>query len=104
MSRPTHDPAQIGWGAHDLKDPIQQDHNRIAKPRVREFDERRTQRFVYQQDGFSAQLDRKLGFQYSDRFNIRQMREEIFSIMGRINKTGHYSKYESRTGSHRSSP
>lgn len=53
------------------------------------------------QEGFSTQLDRKLGFQYSDRFNIRQMREEIFSIMSRINKTGHYSKYDSKAGSDR---
>lgn len=29
------------------------------------------------------------------------MREEIFSIMSRINKTGHYSKYDSRAGSQR---
>ena len=73
----------------------------MAKPTVRGFDEKHKQRFVYQQDGFSAQLDRKLGFQYSDRFNIKQMREEIFSIMNRINKTGHYSKYETGQGSER---
>lgn len=29
------------------------------------------------------------------------MREEIFSIMSKINKTGHYSKYDSRPGSFR---
>ena len=99
VARPSVDPNQLGWGAYDLKDPIQKDQSRIEKPAVRGFDEKHKQRFVYQQAGFSAQLDRKLGFQYSDKFNIKQMREEIFSIMSKINKTGHYSQYRSRAAS-----
>lgn len=48
---------------------------------------------MYQQDGFSATLDRKLGLQYSDKLSIRHMREEVFSAMRQINKQGHYSQH-----------
>ena len=48
---------------------------------------------MYQQDGFSATLDRKLGLQYSDKVSIRHLREEVFSAMRQINKQGHYSQH-----------
>jgi len=38
-------------------------------------------------------LDKKLGFQYSDKFSIRQMREEIMAIMKTNNKKGQYSQH-----------
>lgn len=60
----------IGWGVYELPDPNHKQHA-IAKPFVRGFDIDKTKQFVYQQDGFSAHLDKKLGFQYSDRFSIR---------------------------------
>lgn len=44
------------------------------------------------QDGFSSTLDKKMNFQYSDRFSIRAMREEIFSIM-KSAKHGKYSRH-----------
>ena len=37
-------------------------------------------------------LDKKLGFQYSDRFSIRAMREEIFSIM-KSARHGSYTRF-----------
>ncbi len=66
----------------------------MTKNFTRNFDDKKTQQFIYAQDGFSAALDKKLGFQYSDNFSIRQMREEIFSIMKKVNKTGKYSQYK----------
>lgn len=40
VNRPSADPNQLGWGAYDLRDPIQRDQNRIFKPAVRGFDEK----------------------------------------------------------------
>ena len=82
----------IGWGVRELRD---RSFKKIAmeKPMMRGFDKKRLHQHLYMQDGFSAHLDKKLGFQYSDRFSIRAMREEIFSIMKRA-KHGSYTRCE----------
>ena len=73
-----HDGKNIGWGVREYPDPtMKSGMNQIPKPMVRGFDRKNTHQFVYQQEGFSAALDKKLGFQYSDKFSIRAMREEI---------------------------
>ena len=85
-NRPLNDPNTIGFGAYDQIDKSNFGKNRIPKSHVRGFDQKRLQQFIYQQDGFSAALDKKLGFQYSDKFSIKQMREEIMAIMQKVNK------------------
>lgn len=65
----------------------------IPKPCVRSFDKSKLQKFVYQQDGFSATLDKKLGFQYSDKLCIRQVREEIQSMMKKVKRKGRYTQH-----------
>ena len=89
-----HRPAgDVGWGVTSLRDANQTDGCRMLKTHVRGFDKKRSQQFVYQQDGFSAALDKKLGLQYADRLSIRHMREEVFSVMRHINKQGRYSQH-----------
>lgn len=66
-----NDPNTIGFGAYDQADTSNLSKNRMPKAHVRAFDQKRLQQFVYQQDGFSAALDKKLGFQYSDKFSIK---------------------------------
>ena len=57
----------------DSQEVLNKDINKFCmpKPCMRSFDKAKQQRFVYQQDGFSAALDKKLGFEYSDKFCIR---------------------------------
>lgn len=99
ISRAKDGPNEIGWGALNFRDNCQTDNARTMKRHVRAFDEKRLQQFVYQQDGFSATLDKKLGFKYSDSFSIRQMREEIMAILGKQKKKGNYSEYRSKRDS-----
>lgn len=86
-------PGDVGWGVTAYRDADQPDRCRILKPHVRGFDKKRSEQFVYQQDGFSAALDKKLGLQYSDKFSIRHMRDEVFAVMRHINKQGRYSQH-----------
>ena len=63
----------------------------MLKPHIRGFDKKRTQQFIYQQDGFSATLDKILGIEYSDKVSIRNMRDSVYAQMKRIIKEGRYS-------------
>jgi predicted metal-dependent peptidase len=49
-----------------------------------EFDNKRLNQFVNQQDGFSVNLDKKLGLTYSDKVSIKQMREEVMTVIKQI--------------------
>ena len=58
-----NDGKNIGWGVIEYPDPVMKHgQNQIPKPHVRGFDRKNTHQFVYQQEGFSAALDKKLGF------------------------------------------
>ena len=85
-----------GWGVNELADTSTLKKPQIPRKFMESLDKKRTQQFVYQQDGFSAALDRKLGFQYSSRFNIKQMRDEVKAIMKSNTRRGIYSQYTSK--------